>query len=87
MRNLAETKRTLTVGRTVTMVRHDWFPNGKLIDVPRRVKHVQGNAVQFEGGSWLHWPKAAEFRATDEGFELQLGDAKEDNWMGYVVGE
>ncbi len=37
----------------------------------RAVAHAQGNGIQFDGGSWLYWPKAAEFRALDgDTFEI-----------------
>jgi len=64
--NLAQLKKKLIVGTVVTLIRHDWYPQGNLIGKQRKIKTVQTNAVQFEPsesgkeGSWLHWPKAAE---------------------------
>ncbi len=79
MKTLAELKRKLTVGTIVTMTRHDWYPGGALIGLPRKIKHVQGNAIQFEphkeggSGSWLHWEKANEYRIiSDTEFEVAL---------------
>lgn len=71
----AALKRRLQVGAKIEMVRHDYQPGGavpeKLRGV-REVARVQSNAVQFSGGSWLYWPKAAEVRADDKGFDVAL---------------
>jgi hypothetical protein len=46
----------------------------------RSVLRVQSNAIQFEradggGQPWLHFPKAADFRPTPNGFEvLEAGE-------------
>lgn len=80
MKTLADLKRNLTLGKSVTMVKHDWFPNGgELIGLPRKIKIVQSNGIQFEPhkegkqGSWLNWHKASEYRFIDDNtFEVAL---------------
>ena len=84
---LAAMKRRINAGATITMTGHDRFPNGKLIGVPRTAITVQTNGVQFEGGSWLFWPKASEFEATAEGFRLRFGLSENDMWMTYTVAD
>jgi hypothetical protein len=76
MKTFADVKRAMQVGVTVTMTKHDWYPNGTLIGVPRKVQKVQSNAVQFEGGSWLHWPRASDVVPTDKGFTVVLSIEK-----------
>ncbi len=85
MKTFADVKRALQVGVTVTMVRHDWYPNNKLMGVPRKVILKQANAVQFEGGSWLHFPKASEVVAEDDVFAVMLS-AEEGQVMSYRIG-
>ena len=52
-------------GATITKVRHDDSPaaarDPKLWG-PRRVEHLQTNAVRLEGGSWLYLEKGSQFR-------------------------
>jgi hypothetical protein len=83
--SLAAIKRNLQVGVKVVMVRHDWYPTGKLMNVERAVIRVQSNAVQFEGGSWLYFDrKASEYRQTADGFEVCLdANGTFDKVMGY----
>jgi hypothetical protein len=59
MKTFADIKRKLVEGNSITMVRHDWYPDGKLIGLERKVIKKQSNAVQFEGGSWLRLDKKA----------------------------
>lgn len=85
----AALKRKLTVGTTLTMVSHDWFPNGPLIGIPRKIKTVQTNGIQFEPhqegkqGSWLYWGKASEYTITEDCFTVWLGAAGDNNYMTY----
>lgn len=82
----ADIKRALEVGATVTMVRHDWYPQGKLMGVPRKVIKKQSNGVQFEGGSWLHWPPASDIAVCEEGFAIVL-NIEQGAFMEYVISE
>lgn len=84
MKTFADVKRALQVGVTVTMVRHDWYPNGKLMNVPRKVIKVQSNGVQFEGGSWLHFPKASDIAVHERGFSVLLS-AENADFMEYEI--
>jgi hypothetical protein len=43
---------------TWTITAHPYWH--KSFGVPREIKHVQSNAVQFSDTSWLCWPKASE---------------------------
>jgi hypothetical protein len=73
MKTFAEVKNRLVKGAVLTMVRHDNYPNGVLIGVPREVAIRQSNAVMFEGGSWFYFPKASEIRVLgDNEFGVQL---------------
>lgn len=91
MKTLADLKRKMTLGTTVTMVKHDWMPNGELINLPRKIKTVQSNGVQFEPhkegkqGSWLTWHKASEYRFLNENtFEVAL-EPDFSKVMQYVI--
>jgi hypothetical protein len=82
--SLAAIKRNLQVGAKIVMVRHDWYPTGKLMGVERAVIHTQTNGVQFEGGSWLYFKAAKEYRDTEGGFEVCLdGSGTFAKVMGY----
>ena len=88
MKTFADIKRALQVGATVTMLAHDWFPTGKLINVPRKVVKTQSNAVQFEGGSWLYWSKAGDYTCLSENcFKVRLNPDSTDKpaFMVYEV--
>jgi hypothetical protein len=83
MKTFADIKRRLNVGVSLTMVRHDWYPTNKLMNNPRKIITRQVNAIEFENGSWLHFPKANEVRiVSDNAFEVKL-NPDEDVWMGY----
>lgn len=69
MKTFADLKRRLTPGVTVTMTKFvvgGVERPGPLVGLPRKVKLVQTNAIQFEphkegsDGSWLYWPKAKD---------------------------
>lgn len=73
--SLARIKRKLQIGDAVEMVHHGFAKDGKpgpKVTGIRRVTRVQTNGVQFEGGSWLFFPKASETRETPNGFEIAL---------------
>lgn len=83
VKNLAEFKRWLTTpGATVTMIRHDWYPTGKLMNVPRTVLTLQTNGVQFFGGSWLYFRSAKEYRFSDGFVDVDLTG---DNSFGQIM--
>lgn len=54
---LTELKRTAS-NYVWTITAHPY--GHKLFGVPREVKHVQSNGIQFIDGFWLYWPKASE---------------------------
>ena len=85
MRNLADVKRRCKLGVVVTMTQHDLLPNGKLINVPREIVHVQTNAIQFAGGSWLYWPKAGQVTVEDhDKFSIMLNPQNQSK-MHYQI--
>ena len=98
MNTFADLKRRLVKGTKLTMVRHDWYPNGKFMNVERTVIKAQGNAiamavdVEDENGSWLYWPKASEVKITGpDTFLIELTTQREAGvkakYMGYVIAE
>lgn len=76
MKTFADIKRALNEGVVLTMVRHDWFPNGALIGKPRKIIKKQSNAIQFEGGSWLNFPPASDICVNENGFSVLLSVEK-----------
>lgn len=79
MKTLADIKRRATVGTTLTMthfVVRGIEKNGPLVGLPRKVKRVQGNGIQFEPhkdgseGSWLWWPSAKEISINGSSFTI-----------------
>lgn len=75
-------------GLQLTMIKHDWFPTGKLINVARKVTAVQSKAIQFEGGSWLRFDggaKAVKFQGDKMTVDLN-GDGTFDKVMVYKFG-
>lgn len=84
MKTFADIKRKLTDGNVITMTRHDYYPDGKLIGLARKVIRKQTNAVQFEGGSWLRLDKkASDYIPTGEDTFLVRLDG--DKFMGYKI--
>jgi hypothetical protein len=84
MKTFADIKRKLSEGSTLTMVRHDWYPQGKNMGIARKIVKRQSNAIQFEGGSWLYLDRPAkEYIPTSENaFLVQLDN---DKFMGYEI--
>ena len=84
MKTFADIKRKLKLGESLTMIRHDWYPAGKLLNVERKIIKRQSNGIQFEGGSWLFFDgKASDYIGTNENtFLVKLDD---DNFMGYTI--
>jgi len=87
MKTFADIKRKLVEGATITMVRHDWYPDGKHIGVKRKVIKRKTNAVQFEGGSWLYLDRPAkEFKPLSHNtFSVQLGMPEDNKFMVYEI--
>ncbi len=97
--SLAELKRRLQVGTIVTMTQHSYDENimnrpTPLLDIPRKVKVVQSNAIQFEphregsSGSWLYWPKSSQvmYNSISNEFTIILDDVT-NSTMKYKIGE
>ena len=84
MKTFSDIKRKLVEGNSITMTRHDWYPQGKLIGLERKVIAKQTNAVQFEGGSWLRLDKkAGDYIPTSENsFLVRL---EGENFMEYQI--
>jgi hypothetical protein len=86
--SLADLKRRLAVGTTVTMIEHSWYPTGPLIGVPRKVVEVHPTYVVFANpetgqSSRLDFPLSSHLEVTDDGFNIQ-GDG--NLRMAYVFG-
>ena len=84
MKTFADIKRKLIEGNALTMIRHDWYPQGKLINVTRDIVKRQTNAIQLEGGSWLYFDKtASDYIPTgDHSFLVRL---EGENYMEYRI--
>jgi hypothetical protein len=82
MKTLAEVKRALDVGASVTITHFRdlgpgdslvWGGGERTLPFTREVAVRQGNAVAFTeplahgGKSWLYWPKASEIAFADDG--------------------
>jgi hypothetical protein len=83
-KTFADIKRQLIEGAELTMIRHDWYPQGKLIGVKRKIIKRQSNGIQFEGGSWWHFPPASDVAPQDNGFAVVLSIEK-GQFMEYVI--
>lgn len=84
MKTFSDIKRKLVEGNSITMLRHDWYPQGKLMGVERKVITRKTNAVQFEGGSWLRLDgKAGDYIPTSENTFLVRLDG--DKFMEYQI--
>ena len=57
-----------------TMIRHDWYPDGKLIGIPRKVEKLQTNSMKFEGGSWLDFRAAKNYKFEGDKITVSLND-------------
>ena len=84
IKTLAALKRHCQPGVTLTMIRHDRMPNGKLLNKPRKIIKTQSNAIVFESeisenGSWLNWPKANAFVFLPDGFAIKLNPDLDDS--------
>lgn len=68
MKTLSELKRC-KVGDELKLV-YSFFMPHKFLNIPRKIEKMQTNALMFEGGSWLYFPKASDFEGTEKGFLL-----------------
>ena len=77
-KTFADIKRQLIEGASLKLVRHDWLvPNSKIaIGSVRKIIKRQSNAVQFEGGSWLQFPKSSDVAINEKGFSIVLSIEK-----------
>ena len=84
MKTFSDIKRKLVEGNSLTMTRHDWYPQGKLIGVTRDIVKRQSNAIQLEGGSWLYLDKPAKdyIPTSDNTFLVFLDN---DKFMEYRI--
>jgi hypothetical protein len=84
MKTFSDIKRKLVEGNSLTMTRHDWYPQGKLIGLTRDIVKRQSNAIQLEGGSWLYLDKPAkEYIPTSDNTFLVFLD--NDKFMEYRI--
>ena len=73
MKTFADIKRKLTKGTELKCVRNDH--SDKHLNITRKIDVVQTNAVRFEGGSWLRFPKAKYVEILgDNAFSIVGGD-------------
>jgi hypothetical protein len=85
MQTFADIKRKLTLGASLTMLRHD-YGKCSVIGVPRKIIKRQTNALQFENGSWLYLDKPAKdyIPTSKSTFLVRLID---DKFMEYKINE
>tara|TARA_R100001086_G_scaffold127845_1_gene66172 strand:- start:2205 stop:2477 length:273 start_codon:yes stop_codon:yes gene_type:complete len=73
MKTFSDVKRKLTKGTELKCVRNDH--TDKYLNVTRKIDVVQTNAICFEGGSWLYFPKAKYVEILgDNAFSFVGGD-------------
>lgn len=87
MQTLADFKRlpintTLTLTHAIDWDGSDWKNHPKL-NKARKIEHVQSNAIRFEGGSWLMYPKATEFTIKDN--QIIISDEKSKMQLIYTI--
>ena len=68
MKNFADVKKRFIIGTELKLIRHDWLkPNSPLqLGDIRTIIKVQSNAIQFNTGSWLHYPKSCDIVTNGE---------------------
>lgn len=59
-------------GLTFTMIKHDWFPENKLMNVPRKILKVSGRTITFEGGSRLDITSTKDLKFSDNQLTVSL---------------
>ena len=73
METFSDVKRNLTKGTELKCVRNDH--SDKHLNITRKIDVVKTNAIRFEGGSWLHFPKAKYVEILgDNAFSIVGGD-------------
>ena len=65
MKTLADFKR-IGKGSTLTLIKAVGMPEHPWLNKPRKIEIKQTNGVRFEGGSWLYYPPAKEFRIEND---------------------
>jgi hypothetical protein len=76
IKSLAELKRKVKVGTKIKLVEATTafgLPH-KYLGSVRAVDKVQSNAIRFEGGSYLYWPKASNMTFEENGFSIEEGN-------------
>tara|TARA_Y100001951_G_scaffold95446_1_gene92944 strand:- start:291 stop:602 length:312 start_codon:yes stop_codon:yes gene_type:complete len=64
MNNFADIKRKLIVGQPLKCLRNDF--SDKYVGKTRKIEKMQTNAIKFEGGSRLGFPKAKYVEVINE---------------------
>lgn len=81
MQTLADFKR-LQVGTVLSLYKAvdfdgtDWS-NHKGMNLPRKIAHKQTNAIRFEDGSWLEYPKASQCEVNGDTIAIYPGQKME----------
>lgn len=77
-KTFTDIKKQLVEGAKLKLIRHDWLrPNSKIsIGSTRKIIKRQSNAIQFEGGSWLYFPKSSNVAIQENGFAIVLSIEK-----------
>jgi hypothetical protein len=80
MKTFTDIKKRFVLGQSLTMLEHSSPLAGGLVGIPRKIKTVQSNAIQFEPhvegkqGSWLQYPKASAVTILDnDSFKIDFG--------------
>jgi len=84
MKTFSDIKRKLIEGNALTMIRHDWYPQGKLMGITRDIIKRQSNAIQLEGGSWLYLDKKAADYIPLNDYEF-LVRLEGENYIAYRI--
>lgn len=82
--SLAQFKKTLKTGDTITLVATD-NPNHKALGIPRKVVEIRSKDFIVEPKSYCEFPKAAKFAC--DGQRFRISDASEYNPTGYRLYE
>jgi hypothetical protein len=71
---LAAIKRRITIGTTLSIVKQNSIDGDGTSHFlgKRRVDGVQTNAVRFENGQYLYWPRSRHIREVEGGFQVDL---------------
>lgn len=77
MQTLADFKR-LPVGTKLKLIATSMTAH-KYFNITRAIEHVQTNAIRFEGGSWLEYPKASDI--TFNGKFITYKDSKDPDFF------